>query len=88
MSHMEANMENSNWLRDAVERVVRTVIAIVVGAGLAAFTEKIKGTENVSLDTITAALAAAYSAGASALMSWLATLAQNTVSPASFAKRG
>lgn len=72
-----------SWARDAIERIVRTVIQVVVAAALTAFTKEIQGTEVVTLDTITVALGAAYAAGAAALMAWLAKFKDDTLSPAS-----
>lgn len=77
-------MDNAgSWARDAIERIVRTVLQLVIAAALTAFTKEIQGTETVTLDTITAALMAAYAAGAAALMAWVARFKDNTLSPAS-----
>lgn len=76
------------WARDAVERIVSTLLQVVVAAALAAFTQAITGAENVTLDTVTGALVAAYAAGLAALKAWLAKLIPDTVSPASVVKSG
>lgn len=77
-------MENpGSWARDAIERIVRTVVQLVIAAALAAFTKEIQGADVVTLDTVGVALMAAYAAGAAALMAWLAKFKDNTLSPAS-----
>lgn len=80
-------MDNpGNWAKDAIERVVSTLIQVVVGAALVAFTEAIRGSDTVTLDTVTGALLAGYTAAVAALKAWLARLVPGTVSPASLAK--
>ena len=75
----------ATWLRDTVERVVATVVELVIGAALAAFTVKLTDGGPVTLDTLFQALVAGYTAGAAVLKAYLAKLVQNAISPASLA---
>lgn len=77
---------SGQWAKDAAERILVTVIQMVLAAALTAFTESIRGTDPVTLDALTGAILAAYAAGLAALKAWVAKLVPGTVSPASFAK--
>jgi hypothetical protein len=80
-------MDNAgSWARDAIERIVSTVVQLVIAAALAAFTKEITGAETVTLDTVTGAIMAAYVAGLAALKAWIAKAIDGTISPASLAK--
>ena len=76
---------NASWVKDTVERVLSTVVELAIGAGLAAFTAKIRGADVVTLDTVFSAFTAAYTAGAATVKAYLAKLVQNAISPASLA---
>jgi hypothetical protein len=79
-------MGSSTWAKDAVERIVWTVVELVVTAALAAFTNVIRGADVVTVDTLIAAVSAAYAAAVTALKAWFAKMVEGTISPASMAK--
>jgi hypothetical protein len=76
---------SASWGKDTVERVLATVVELVLGAATAAFIQKISGTETVTLDSVFQALTAGATAGYAVLKAYLAKLVQNAISPASLA---
>lgn len=80
-------MGSNHWARDAIERIVSTVVQLVLAAVLTAFTESLRGAEDpATINAVTVAIAAAYGAGLAALKAWFASLVGGTISPASLAK--
>jgi hypothetical protein len=83
-------MDNTGtWAKDAAERIIFTVLQVVVAAGLTALTSSIASAMSdgsVTLDDLRAIVFVTYAAAAAALKAWVANLFGGTISPASFAK--
>lgn len=76
---------SASWGKDTIERVLSTVVELVLGAATAAFIQKLGGSETVTLDSVFQALTAAATAGYAVVKAYLARLVQNAISPASLA---
>lgn len=78
------------WVRDTIERIVRTVVALVVGAGLTAGTAAAVDAfsdGSASVEDIRAIVFAIWTAASTAFLAWLAKFRADTISPASLVSK-
>lgn len=81
-------MGSISWSRDAIERVLWTVVQVVVAAALTAATEAFLGSETLDATSVKAIVLAAWAGALAALKAFVAKSISGTISPASTAKAG
>lgn len=79
-------MPNTQWAKDAAERVFWTAVQVVLAAVLTTLTGTLVGAETLNSDVVKAAVMAAYGAGLAALKAFVAKSIPGTISPASTVK--
>lgn len=81
-------MYSVSFAKDAIERILSTVVQVFLAAALTAATEVVVGNDGGSLDAISTAIMAGWGAGLAAIKAYLAKIKTGTLSPASLAKSG